>query len=114
MSATIETAAQAATDNPDAVTAAVAAQNAAPAPADSENQRMAAIERQQTAFQKAVEDMMAFITKYDPALEAGETVVAAEVPSLDPVINRISQFETWAEQLLVHFQHKIPALPPAA
>lgn len=103
----VETAAQLAQDNPDAMTRAVAVSHAGQAPPDADNQRMVALENRFAAIET-------FIRKYEPFLEAAGAQLAADVPSLDPVINRVSALETWAMELLNHFNHKIPApVPPA-
>lgn len=108
----VETAAQVAHDNPEAVTRAVAVSHAGQAPPDADNQRMAALENRFASIET-------FIRKYEPILEAAGAQLAADVPSLDPVINRVSALETWAMELLNHFNHKIPApvlpapVPPA-
>jgi ABC-type transporter Mla subunit MlaD len=96
----IEQVAQAAVNYPDAVTSAVQSSHATAAPTDPVEQRMAQIET--------------FIQRWQPVLQMAETMLSTAVPETAPVISRVSQIETWADDLLNHFQHKIPALPPAA
>ena len=88
---------------------AVAASHASPAPSGAVEQDMAAvIARLETAE--------AFIAKYQPVVDAMETMLAAEVPGTAPLIDKVGALEQWALGVIDHFQGKIPALPvtPAA
>jgi hypothetical protein len=85
---------------------AVAASHASPAPSGAVEQDMAAvIARLETAE--------AFIAKYQPVVDAMETMLAAEVPAAGPIIGKITALEQWALSVIDHFQGKIPALPTA-
>jgi len=99
----MEQAAQAALNNPEAVTQAVAASHASPAPASAVEQDMAAIVTR-------LETAEALLQKYAPVIEAMETMLAAEVPAAGPIINKVTALEQWALGVISHFQGKIPPL----
>lgn len=106
MSETISTA----TENldPEAVTAAVAASHAAPAPAG-------AIEQDLAAVTSRLETVEATVAAHAPAIAAlqdvATSVIETEAPSTAPLISRLEAIEQWAMDLYQHFQGKVPAPP---
>ena len=93
----------------DAVTAAVAASHAAPAPAGALEQDLASVTSR-------LETVEAVVAAHAPAIAAlqdvAASVVETEVPSAAPWIARVEALEQWALGVISHFQGKIPALPP--
>ena len=107
MSATLSTATT--EIDPAELDKAVAASHASPAPSGAVEQDMAAvIARLETAE--------AFIAKYQPVVDAMETMLAAEVPGAAPLIDKVGALEQWALGVIDHFQGKIPplAIPKAS
>jgi hypothetical protein len=100
-----------ATENldPDAVTAAVAASHAAPAPAGALEQDLASVTSR-------LETVEATVAAHAPAIAAlqdvATSVAEAEIPSAAPWIARVEALEQWALGVISHFQGKIPPLPP--
>lgn len=109
MSNTISTATE--SFDPEAVTAAVAASHAAPAPAG-------AIEQDLASVTSRLETVEATVAAHAPAIAAlqdvATTVVEAEVPSAAPWIARVEALEQWAVGIVAHFQGKVPPLPPTS
>ena len=101
------------TDNldPEAVTAAVAASHAAPAPAG-------AIEQDLASVTSRLETVEAAVAAHAPAIAASQdvatSVVEGEVPSAAPGIARVEALEQWAMGIVTHFQGKVPPLPPTS
>ena len=90
----------------DPVTEAVLSSHAAPAPSDPLEQRLQALENRVIAAEE-------WVSTHSTQIEDLQALVAAEVPGLDPAINRLTQLEQWAAAVADHFMNKIPA-PPVA
>ena len=90
----------------DPVTEAVLSSHAAPAPSDPLEQRLQALENRVIAAEE-------WVSTHSAQIEALQSLAAAEVPALDPAINRLTQLEQWAAAVADHFMNKIPA-PPVA
>lgn len=115
-SSNIETAAAAATDNPEAVTAAVQQSHATAAPADPVNQQLAQHSSLLGNLSSRVSDFEAFMQKLGPLVGTLEQVAAGTIPGAMAVIERVDALEGFAADLIgslnTHFSSKL-ALPDA-
>ncbi len=92
--------------DPEAVTAAVAASHAAPAPTDP-------VEQETQSLTSRVSQVEAIVAKHGPAIDMILDTLAAVAPSAAPYANRVEALEKWALGLIEHFQGKVPPLSGA-